>query len=112
MGSAYSTMVWQKDDKVGFFYEESTYGADYTNVYKALTLEEITDNAFSYDATVKRPTEDANAIQYSDLTKVTQLLGHKGVGFPLADAESRELLVKIYDAPANYTKTQLEHIAI
>lgn len=108
IGSAYSTMVWQKDNKVGFFYEESTYGADYTNVYKALTLEEITDGAFSYDATVKRPTEDANAIQYSDLTKVTQLLGHKGVGFPLADAESRELLAKIYDAPANYNKAELE----
>ena len=51
MGSAYSTMTWQKDNKVAFFYEESTYGADYTNVYCPLTIEEITSQEFSYDAT-------------------------------------------------------------
>ncbi len=48
IGSAYSTMIMQPNDSIAFLYEESTYGADYTNVYKCYSLEDITDGAYSY----------------------------------------------------------------
>ena len=47
MGSAYSTMCLQKDSTIAFLYEESTYGANYTIVYKNYSLEYITDSAYS-----------------------------------------------------------------
>ena len=52
LGSAYSTMTWQKNNTLGFLYEESTHGADYTIIYKNYTIEQITDSAFTYDPTV------------------------------------------------------------
>lgn len=48
MGSAYSTMTLQKDNTIGFLYEEATYERDYTIVYRNLSLEEITNGAYSY----------------------------------------------------------------
>lgn len=107
IGSAYSTMVWQKDNRLGFLYEEETYGASYTNVYKTMTLEQITDNAFSYDSTVPRQTETADPIQQTDLGTAHYLLGFKGVGYPKADAESRTKLQSIYQTPGKYNKNQL-----
>ena len=47
MGSAYSTMCFQRDSTIAFLYEESTHGADYTIVYKKYTLEQITNNRYS-----------------------------------------------------------------
>lgn len=47
--SAYSTMCLQKDTTIAFLYEEETYGAGYTIVYKNYTLEHITDSAYSID---------------------------------------------------------------
>lgn len=47
MGSAYSTMVLQDDGKLAFVYEESTYSADYTIIYRPLSVEEITGDAYS-----------------------------------------------------------------
>ncbi len=54
MGSAYSTMCWQADNKLAFLYEEETYGAAYTIVYKNYSIEQITDSAYSYNADVDR----------------------------------------------------------
>ncbi|MDE7379404.1 MAG: hypothetical protein K2N13_10695 [Paraprevotella sp.] len=48
LGSAYSTMAWQHDDKLAFFWEESTYGKDYSGVFKTLSIEQITDSAYCY----------------------------------------------------------------
>lgn len=48
IGSAYSTMTLQKDNKVGFLYEESTLGYDYTIVYKNYSLEQITDSTYTF----------------------------------------------------------------
>lgn len=52
--SAYSTMAWQADNRLGFLYEEEThctsnyaYGG-YTIVYDCLTVEELTDGEYSY----------------------------------------------------------------
>lgn len=57
LGSAYSTFALQHDGNLGFLYEEETYGAGYTIVYKNYSLETITNNAYSY-----RPDADAAAI--------------------------------------------------
>lgn len=49
IGSAYSTMIQQRDGRIAFFYEEETYGKDlcYTNQYVPLSLEQITGGRFS-----------------------------------------------------------------
>lgn len=54
LGSAYSTMTLQQDGSIGFLFEESTYGKDYTIVYKNYSLETITDSLYTYDATSSR----------------------------------------------------------
>ena len=48
MGSAYSTMCWQHDNTLGFFYEEATLGKDYCCVYRNLSIEEITEGQYEY----------------------------------------------------------------
>lgn len=52
IGSAYSTMTWQKDNTVGFLFEEETYrtAGGYTIVYKNYSIEQITDSLYTYDA--------------------------------------------------------------
>lgn len=47
IGSAYSTMCLQKDNSIAFLYEEETYNAGYTIIYKNYTLEYITDGAYT-----------------------------------------------------------------
>ncbi|MBQ8775025.1 MAG: exo-alpha-sialidase [Alistipes sp.] len=53
--SAYSTLIWQKDNNLGFLYEEETYGVSayeyggYNIVYDAFSLEEITAGKYSYN---------------------------------------------------------------
>lgn len=55
LNSAYSTMIWQKDNNLGVFYEEETYGVSahsyggYNMVYESITLEELTDGKYSYN---------------------------------------------------------------
>lgn len=54
LNSAYSTMIWQKDNNLGFLYEEETYGVSaheyggYNIVYESFSIEEITDGKYSY----------------------------------------------------------------
>ena len=48
MGSAYTTMTLQKNNTIGFLYEESTFARDYTIVYKNYTIEHITNNRYTY----------------------------------------------------------------
>lgn len=52
LGSAYSTMMLQKDDSIGFMYEEETYGVGYNIVYKKYSLEQLTDSLYELDKTV------------------------------------------------------------
>lgn len=107
MGSAYSTMLLQNDQKIAFYYEESTYGADYTEVYLPLSLEEITDNAYTYDSTVPAPGEDENVISAEDIELLRQLLDYKGLGYPKENAPSRVALEAILRSPADFNNTQL-----
>ena len=84
MGSAYSTMCFQKDSTIAFLYEESTYGADYTIVYKNYTLEQITNNRYSV---LKGAEPGEQPDQPSDATialigEAKELLKKKGIGYP------------------------------
>lgn len=49
MGSAYSSCVLQKNDSIGILYEESTFGADYTIVYKSYSVEDITNGQYGLE---------------------------------------------------------------
>ena len=53
LGSAYSTMSWQKNNRLAFFYEEETYstweGGGYTLVYESLSIEDLTDGKYEYN---------------------------------------------------------------
>ena len=57
IGSAYSTMAWQKDNKLAFMYEEETFAPStkggYTQVYKNYTIDQITKGAYEYAADEK-----------------------------------------------------------
>ena len=59
LNSAYSTMAWQKDNRLGFLYEEETHGKSnyayggYTIVYECLEVETITDGKYKYRDTDK-----------------------------------------------------------
>jgi len=46
--SAYSTLTMLKDHTIGFFYEENEYNNGYDLVFKNLSVEEITNGAYSY----------------------------------------------------------------
>lgn len=57
LAGAYSTMTLQKDNNIGFLYEEDTYGTNgggYTIVYKNYSIEYITDSTYIYDETADR----------------------------------------------------------
>ena len=54
LNSAYSTMAWQKDNRLAFLYEEETHGKSnfayggYTIVYECFEIEELTDGKYTY----------------------------------------------------------------
>ena len=54
LNSAYSTMAWQRDNRLGFLYEEETHGAStlayggYTIVYECFDVEDITEGEYKY----------------------------------------------------------------
>lgn len=54
LNSAYSTMAWQSDNRLGFLYEEETHGTSnlayggYTMVYECFDIEDLTDGKYSY----------------------------------------------------------------
>lgn len=55
ISSAYSSMTWQKNNTIGFIYEEDTYGTSgggYNIVYKNYSIEQITDSAYTYNPNV------------------------------------------------------------
>ena len=54
LNSAYSPMAWQRDNRLGFLYEEETHGASnlayggYTIVYECFDSEDITEGKYKY----------------------------------------------------------------
>lgn len=49
MRSAYSTMCMQADGRIAFLYEETLHDYDFSVVYKAYTLEDITGGLYALD---------------------------------------------------------------
>ena len=107
LGSAYSTMCFQQDSTIAFLYEESTYGADYTIVYKNYTLEQITDGAYSIGDGETPEVGPVEPEGPSDATIATiaeakELLNKAGIGYP-AEAPRATLQTAIDIAEADPT---------
>ncbi len=82
IGSAYSTMILQADNHIGFLYEDDTFGdgVGYTIAYKNYSLEQITDSLYAYKAGV-----DRDAI-VADGAELKQITSGKYVGCPSEEA--------------------------
>ena len=81
-GSAYSTMTLQKDNRIGFLFEEVPNG--YCIIYCPLTIEEITGGAYKiYNK------EEALTI---GTAHATDALSKTGPGYPTADNAARTTL--------------------
>ncbi|MBO5134984.1 MAG: exo-alpha-sialidase [Bacteroidaceae bacterium] len=99
MGSAYSTMCWQADDKLAFLYEEETYGAGYTIVYKNYSIEQITDSAYTYNANVDRHAFVAESIDVKTQS-ITESKGYVGCIDPAAVGMLQESIEQYKAAPS------------
>ncbi len=107
MGSAYSTMTLQADHTIGFLYEESTYGADYTIVYKNYSIEQITDSTYSYDASVSRGSFLAPQID-AIIAPALNGTGSVGTVDPARKAEVENALSAYKSEPNDTTLRTLE----
>ena len=92
LGSAYSTMCFQQDSTIAFLYEESTYGADYTIVYKNYTLEQITDGAYSVSNSTDTPEPEPDETESEEtkalIVDAKALLAHESIGTPTGSARA------------------------
>ena len=104
LGSAYSTMCFQQDSTIAFLYEEETYGAGYTIVYKNYTIEYLTDGAYSIikgeepEVEPEGPSEETIAL----VAEAKELLSLTGLGYP-AEAPRATLQAAIDVAEADPT---------
>lgn len=89
MYSAYSTMILQQDNKIGFFYEEETFGAAYTEVYVKYTLEEITGNKYKIDSTFQALPEEMAGFQ-KEIDLISKPSNFLGSILPEARAQINE----------------------
>ena len=74
--SAYTTMILQGNSKIGFFYEDGQSGAGYDMIYVPLTLEELTDNAYSLTSSNLQTTSTSTStavVLEGDVTNATQV---------------------------------------
>ncbi len=61
MASGYSTMTWQADDAIGVLYEEASFnGKNYSEIYRRVTIEELTDGAWKYAPDTDNTTASAH----------------------------------------------------
>lgn len=59
IGSCYSTMCLQHDNTIGFMFEEETFGKTYTQIYRNLSIPDITGGAYEYCADTDSAVADA-----------------------------------------------------
>ena len=77
IGSAYSTMCFQEDSTIAFLFEEETYGAGYTIVYKNYSIETITKGAYSMpEKDIETGIEEVTA-KSSEIKGIYDLQGRK-----------------------------------
>ncbi|MBO7230175.1 MAG: exo-alpha-sialidase [Bacteroidaceae bacterium] len=113
LGGAYSTMTLQKDNNIGFLYEEETNcgtgGGGYTIVYKNYSIEYITDSAYVYDATANH--EDI--VKAGIDSKVEGLAGGSYVGCTTEQAvEELTGYLDDYKTTPSYEKYETINAAI
>ena len=87
-GSAYSTMTLQKDNRIGFLFEEVPNG--YCIIYCPLTIEEITGGAYDLYT-------DANRKRVA-VNQAEEVLAIRGVGYPTTDNAARATLQEAINA--------------
>ena len=80
--SAYSTMTLQKDNRLGFLFEEEPGG--YCIIYCPLTIEEATGGAYDLYTDANRKRVACNQAE--------EVLAKKGVGYPTTDNAARATL--------------------
>lgn len=95
--SCYSTMTWQADDKLGFFFEESRNGT-YDGMYLNFTLEEITDGSFSYREETDDAVANAMRDQLVDLRAEAFSAVRNGYVGEIADVDAFEEALEAYKA--------------
>ncbi len=106
LGSAYSTYALQQDGTLGFLYEEETYGAGYTIVYKNYSLEQITDSAYSYTPADEMDNDAISQMLKTEMElKVSDLEAGTAVG--QVDAEA----VAAIQAQAQTAEGTVENVA-
>ena len=96
LSGAYSTMILQHDNNIGFLYEEDTYGGNggYTIVYKNYSIEYITDTAYVYDGDV-----DKTAIISAGIdTKIAAFENEGPAYVGTVDSESLNAVTTLIDA--------------
>ncbi len=97
VAGAYSTMILQHDNNIGFLYEEDTYGTSgggYTIVYKNYSIEYITDTAYVYDGDV-----DKTAIISAGIdTKIAAFENEGPAYVGTVDSESLNAVTTLIDA--------------
>lgn len=97
MNSAYSTMCLQADNNIGFLYEESTFGADYTIVYKNYSLERLTDSLYTFNATLDNAPFLSEAAK-ARVAAVSQTAGEYVGMFDKAKVGELEALLEQFNA--------------
>ena len=108
MGSAYSTMTILPNDHIGFLYEESTFGKDYTIVFKDYSIEQITDSAYSYDATLDRTEWLADQVQI----RIDELFSGEATNYVGSIDKTKKVEVDAAVARFRLTKSQADYEAI
>ena len=110
--SAYSTMTLQKDNNIGFLYEEDTYGTNgggYTIVYKNYSIEYITDSAYVYDADVNHEDIVAAGID----SKIDGMEGGAFIGCVSSeDVVALSTVINAYKANPSYEAYEAVNLAI
>ena len=119
ISSAYSTMTLQHDNHIGFMYEESTFGKDYTQVYKHYSIEQITDSIYTIDTDPVNPMSiTADGIEsLLDALKFSKNVGGLGedakedINNAIAEFKSnptQENYIKIFNIINNLPRTTLD----
>ncbi len=87
ISSGYSTMTLQSDHSIGVLFEEETFtGKSYCEIYRNVTIPELTGNAWEYDTD---PTDATDIMKDAVQNKMNELDGYSGstiVGTPTAES--------------------------
>lgn len=101
IGSAYSTMTLTEDNAIGFIYEEETFGTAYSEIYRHLTIEEITADQWEY---LDEPTEGMKVEQTKEMVsnRLAEVAGNGGNSGNIVGQISAEGIALVQNAADAY----------